>query len=149
MAETLTRGLDRVITLADIGLEQEDRAAPPAPGWSVDALTTLATLGSTDMDIERRQVLAQTAYSVTGLVLPSEAERQQAAERARARKPLSRRTVTLDDVAGVREMTTFLSRRDQERGGHGVGRAALVAYLRTDVVELFSPASPPTRCVGP
>ncbi|BAU88101.1 hypothetical protein SLA_7235 [Streptomyces laurentii] len=138
LAETLTRGLGRVITLADIGLEQEDRAAPPAPGWSVDALTTLATLGSTDMDIERRQVLAQTAYSVAGLVLPSEAEWQQAAERARARKPLTQRAVTLDDVASVREMTQFLSRRDQERGGRGVGRTALVAYLRTDVAELLS-----------
>ncbi|MGW8762878.1 Tat pathway signal protein [Streptomyces sp. NPDC055815] len=138
LAETLSRGLGRVITLADIGLEPEDGAAPQAPGWSVDTLTTLATLGSTDMDIERRRVLVQSAYSVAGLALPSETWWQEAAERARARKPLSQHTVTVADVDSVREMTVFLSRRDQERGGRGVGRAALVAYLRTDVAELLA-----------
>ncbi|MGW6202244.1 Tat pathway signal protein [Streptomyces sp. NPDC055089] len=138
LAETLSRGLGRVITLADLGLEPEDGAGQQDRGWSVDTLKTLATLGSTDMDIERRRVLAQSAYSVAGLMLPSEAWWQDAAERARTRKPLSQYTVTFEDVDSVREMTMFLSRRDQERGGRGVGRAALIAYLRTDVAELLA-----------
>lgn len=138
LAETLSRGLGRVITLADIGLTPENGAAQQDPGWSVDTLTTLATLGSADMDIARRRVLAQSAYSVAGLMLPSETWWQDAAERARTRKPLSQHTVTFEDVDSVREMTVFLSRRDQERGGRGVGRAALIAYLRTDVAELLA-----------
>jgi hypothetical protein len=138
LVETLSRGLGRVVTLADIGLEPDDAADSWAPTWSVDTLTTLTTLGSTDMDIERRRVLAQSAYSVAGLVLPSETWWQEAAERARTRKPLSQYTVTHEDVESVREMTAFLSHRDQQRGGRGVGHAALVAYLRTDVAELLA-----------
>ncbi|MFI2906782.1 Tat pathway signal protein [Streptomyces sp. PDY-4] len=137
LAETLSRGLGRTITLTDIGLATDDAADPQTPVWSVDTLATLATLGSTDMDIARRQVLAQSAYSVAGLSLPSGSWWQEAAQRARTRKPLSKHTVTAEDVASVREMTAFLSRRDQQRGGRGVGRAALVAYLRTDVAELL------------
>ncbi|MEV7245104.1 Tat pathway signal protein [Streptomyces sp. NPDC093248] len=142
LAETLSRGLGRTITLTDIGLAPDDAADPQAPAWSVDTLATLATLGSTDMDIARRQVLAQSAYSVAGLALPSETWWQEAADRARTRKPLSQHTVTAEDVASVREMTAFLSQRDQQRGGRGVGRAALVAYLRTDVAELLAARFP-------
>ncbi|WP_433855232.1 Tat pathway signal protein [Streptomyces kronopolitis] len=137
LAETLSRGLGRTITLTDIGLATDDAADPQTSAWSVDTLATLATLGSTDMDIARRQVLAQSAYSVAGLALPTESWWQEATERARTRKPLSKHTVTPEDVTSVREMTAFLSQRDQQRGGRGVGRAALVAYLRTDVAELL------------
>ncbi|MFE4632307.1 Tat pathway signal protein [Streptomyces sp. NPDC056773] len=35
-------------------------------------------------------------------------------------------------------MTAFFSRRDQQRGGRGAGRAALVAYLRTDVARYLA-----------
>ncbi|MFF8902489.1 Tat pathway signal protein [Streptomyces lydicus] len=142
LAETLSRGLGRTITLTDIGLATDDAADPHTPAWSVDTLATLATLGSTDMEIARRQVLAQSAYSVAGLALPTESWWQEAAERARTRRPLSQHTVTAEDVTSVRDMTAFLSRRDQQRGGRGVGRAALVAYLRTDVAELLGGCFP-------
>ncbi|THC43148.1 Tat pathway signal protein [Streptomyces sp. A1499] len=138
LAETLSRGLGRRVTLADIGLAPEEGTEPQSPGRSVDTLTTLAALGSTDMDINRRGVLVNSAYSIAGLALPAETWWADTAERARRRKPLTTHTVTVEDVEAVREMTAFLSQRDQQRGGRGVGRTALVAYLRSDVADLLA-----------
>ncbi|WP_308407896.1 Tat pathway signal protein [Streptomyces parvus] len=94
------------------------------------------------MDIDRRRVLVGSAYSVAGLALPSEAWWEEAAERARARKALSTHTVTAQDVESVREMAAFFSRRDQQRGGRGVGRTALVAYLRTEIADYLNSRFP-------
>ncbi|WP_405893462.1 Tat pathway signal protein [Streptomyces sp. NBC_01527] len=138
LAETLSRGLGRTVTLADIGFAPEGGTAPQSPEWSTDTLTTLVNLGGTDMDMDRRRVLVSSAYSVAGLGLPSESWWEEAAERARARKAVSKHTVTAQDVESVREMTVFFSRRDQQRGGRGVGRTALVAYLRTEVAEYLA-----------
>src|SRR5690606_31658998 len=138
LAETLTRCLGRSVTLADIGLATDERDTPQPPEWSVDTLATLVNLGGTDMDIDRRRVLVGSAYSVAGLALPSEAWWEEAAERARARKALSTHTVTAQDVESVREMAAFFSRRDQQRGGRGVGRTALVAYLRTEIADYLN-----------
>lgn len=136
LAETLSRGLGRLVTLADIGLATDTEPEPQPPAWSDDTLTTLVTLGSTDMDLDRRRLLANTVYSTVGLALPAEQWFEQAMDRARARKPLSGHTVTTQDVEDVREMCDFFSRRDQRRGGRA-GRTALVAYLRTDVADLL------------
>ncbi|GGS93478.1 Tat pathway signal protein [Streptomyces chromofuscus] len=138
LCETLSRGLGRVVTLADIGLALEGGPEPQSPEWSVDTLTTLVTLGGTDMDMDRRRVLVNSAYSIAGLALPTESWWEDAAERARTRKPLSAHTVTAQDVESVHEMTAFFSRRDQLRGGRGVGRTALVAYLRSEVADFLS-----------
>ncbi len=136
LAETLSRGLGRLVTLADIGLAADTGLEPPA--WSDDPLTTLVTLGSKDMvDIDRRQLLANSVYSVSALALPEDTWFEQATDRARARRPLASLVVTPQDVEDVREMAVIFSRRDQRRGGRA-GRAALVAYLRTDVAELLS-----------
>lgn len=142
LAETLTRCLGRIVTLADIGLATADERETPPPEWSVDTLATLVNLGGTDMDIDRRRVLVGSAYSVAGLALPSEAWWKEAAERARARKALSTHTVTAQDVESVREMAAFFSRRDQQRGGRGVGRTALVAYLRTEIADYLNSRFP-------
>ncbi|MFF7115507.1 Tat pathway signal protein [Streptomyces albogriseolus] len=137
LAETLSRSLGRLVTLADIGLTA-DTDELELPAWSDDPLTTLVTLGSKDMvDIDRRHLLATSAYSVAALALPDDQWFERATDRARARKPLSSYVVTGQDVDDVREMTAIFSRRDQKRGGRA-GRAALVAYLRTDVAELLS-----------
>ncbi|MDF3303357.1 Tat pathway signal protein, partial [Streptomyces tropicalis] len=136
LAETLSRGLGRLVTLADIGLAADTGLEPPT--WSDDPLTTLVTLGSKDMvDIDRRQLLANSVYSVSALALPEDTWFEQATDRARARRPLASLVVTPQDVEDVREMAVIFSRRDQRRGGRA-GRAALVAYLRTDVAELLS-----------
>ncbi|MET9776271.1 Tat pathway signal protein [Streptomyces sp. NPDC006367] len=137
LAETLSRCLGRLVTLADIGLPT-DTDELELPAWSDDPLTTLVTLGSKDMvDIDRRHLLATSAYSVAALALPDDQWFERATDRARARKPLSSYVVTAQDVDDVRELTGIFSRRDQKRGGRS-GRAALVAYLRTDVAELLN-----------
>ncbi|MFJ4972119.1 Tat pathway signal protein [Streptomyces sp. NPDC088755] len=136
LAETLSRGLGRLVTLADIGLAVDTEPGPQS-AWSDDTLTTLMTLGSRDMDIDRRRLLATSVYSVSALVLPEDDWFARAADRARTRRPLSSRVVTAQDVEDVREMTAIFSRRDQKRGGRS-GRTALVAYLRTDVAGFLS-----------
>ncbi|MCX4826856.1 Tat pathway signal protein [Streptomyces sp. NBC_01142] len=142
LAETLSRGLGRTVTLADIGLAADEGAEPQPPEWSVDTLTTLVNLGGTDMDMDRRRALVSSAYSVAGLALPSETWWKEAAERARARKAVSTHTVTTQDVESVRGMAVFFSRRDQQRGGRGAGRTALVAYLRTEIADYLNSRFP-------
>ncbi|MFG2232239.1 Tat pathway signal protein [Streptomyces sp. NPDC048723] len=138
LAATLSRGLGRTVTLADIGLAADGGGEPQPPEWSANTLTTLVDLGGIDLDMDRRRVVVGSAYSVAGLALPSESWWKEAAERARARAAVSVHTVTAQDVESVREMTVFFSRRDQQRGGRGVGRTALVAYLRTEVAEYLA-----------
>ncbi|MGY3056191.1 tetratricopeptide (TPR) repeat protein [Streptomyces sp. TE3672] len=141
LAETLSRGLGRLVTLADIALVTDTEPEPQPPTWSDDTLTTLVTLGSTDMDIDRRRLLATSVYSVAALALPEDQWFEQAADRARTRRPLSSYVVTAEDVEDVREMAALFSRRDQKRGGRA-GRTALVAYLRSEVAELLSSRFP-------
>ncbi|MEU5425910.1 Tat pathway signal protein [Streptomyces olivoreticuli] len=136
LCETLSRGLHRPVTPAEIGLAA-DPPVPTAPEWGVDPLTALVDIGGMDLDMERRQILAGSAYSAAGLLLPSASWWDDAPKRARTRPPASDRVADAEDVSSVREMVTFFSRRDQRRGG-GDGRAALVAYLRTDVAAYLS-----------
>ncbi|TXL87233.1 Tat pathway signal protein [Streptomyces sp. IB2014 016-6] len=133
LCETLSRKLQRTITLREIGLLPgiEDELA--APQWSADPLATLIDLGNRELDMERRHLLATSAYSVVGLSLPSTSWWNDAPSRGASRASSSGRTVGAGDVESIREMTTLFSRRDQRRGG-GAGRAALVAYLRTEAV---------------
>ncbi|MEV8033611.1 Tat pathway signal protein [Streptomyces sp. NPDC086182] len=145
LTETLSRGLGRTVTLADIGLAVDEGAEAQPPEWSVDTLTTLVNLGGTDMDMDRRRALVSSAYSVAGLALPSESWWEEAAARARARRAVSTHTVTAQDVESVREMAVFFSRRDQQRGGRGVGRTALVAYLRTEIADYLNSRFPTER----
>lgn len=135
LCETLSRGLGRVVTLADIGLDDGSALVPLVPAWDVETVSGLVELGSADLDMNRRQALAQTAYSAVGLAVPPEAWWEERLDRARHRRSTTNLVVTGDDVDAVREMTTFFSRRDQRRGGTA-GRAAVVAYLRTDVANL-------------
>ncbi|MFI0742779.1 Tat pathway signal protein [Streptomyces sp. NPDC021100] len=135
LCETLSRGLGRVVTPAEIGLTTSGGAGQ-AP-WSADPLSALTDVGGKDLDMERRQILAGTAYSVAALALPDATWWEQAPQRARERRPVSPRTADAADVDSVREMAAFFSRRDQRRGGAD-GRAALVAYLRTDIATYLS-----------
>ncbi|WP_326812452.1 Tat pathway signal protein [Streptomyces scopuliridis] len=145
LCETLSRELRRPITPAAIGLRPESAGTNVVPEWSVDTLNELADLGRTEM--ERRHALTGAAYSVVGLALPGASWWDAAPERARSRKPVSQRSIGQTEVESVREMAAFFSRRDQRRGG-GDGRAALVAYLRTDVAEYLNGHFPSeeTRC---
>ncbi|KAB7835520.1 Tat pathway signal protein [Streptomyces mobaraensis] len=136
LCETLSRGLGRVVTPAELGLTTGESTGQQGP-WSTDPLRALVDIGGKDLDMERRRILAGTAYSVAALTLPDAAWWEQAPQQARERRPLTPRTADAADVDSVREMAAFFSRRDQRRGGAD-GRAALVAYLRTDIATYLS-----------
>ncbi len=140
LCETLSRGLRRPVSAAEIGLAS-DEADVSTVEWSGDTASSLVALGSGDLDMERRHMLAASAYSLAGLALPPGSWWDEAYERARARSLTASGTVSVADVASVREMMTFFSQRDQHRGGAD-GRDALVAYLRTDVASLLSRRAP-------
>ncbi|MCC9738500.1 Tat pathway signal protein [Streptomyces sp. MNU89] len=137
LCETLSRGLKRPVTLTDVGLTGPDPAAATAPDWRVDTLAALNDLGRQELDMERRRVLGTAAYSVAGLALPSQQWWQQATQRATARDTTTGRAVGSSDVDAIQEMGNFFSRRDQRHGG-GHGRAAVVAYLTSDVAECLN-----------
>ncbi|MFC4517793.1 hypothetical protein [Streptomyces ehimensis] len=61
LCETLSRRLRRTVTPSEIGLRPSDTYVPTAPEWSVDTRTVLRDLGSSDLDINRRQALAKSA----------------------------------------------------------------------------------------
>jgi hypothetical protein len=81
--------------------------------------------------MERRRVLASSAYCVAALAVPDESWWRQMAARGTARA--SARGVGRGDLETVREMASLFSRVDQRRGG-GHARTALVQYLTSDVV---------------
>ncbi|NEA48438.1 Tat pathway signal protein [Streptomyces sp. SID10815] len=137
LRETLSRRLGRRLTLADLGLEGElSGTTDSGSDWSVDPLTVLAELGSDDLDMHRRKLLATAAYSAAGLALPA-ASWWAAAPAAAARRPaISDRLVTQADINDVRHLTIFYSARDQQRGGAS-GRTALAGHLRDEAVPLL------------
>ncbi|MET8009012.1 Tat pathway signal protein [Streptomyces sp. NPDC005271] len=137
LRETLSRRLGRRLTLADLGLEGEGTGQTDSGSdWSVDPLTVLAELGSDDLDMHRRKLLATAAYSAAGLALPT-ASWWAAAPAAAAKRPaVSSRLVTQADIDDVRDLTTFYSARDQQRGGAS-GRSALAGHLRDEAVPLL------------
>ncbi|GLF98139.1 tetratricopeptide repeat protein [Streptomyces yaizuensis] len=134
VCETLSRKLGRVVTPADIGLDGADGPGPDADAWETDTLTAITSLGGTAMDPARRKLLATSAYSAAAAALPAAAWWDNAPRAAQARRPLSREDITPAHVDAVRETAGFFSRRDQRLGGRA-GRAALAAYLHSDVTD--------------
>ncbi|GGU38317.1 Tat pathway signal protein [Streptomyces violascens] len=137
LCETLSRRLGRRLTLTDIGLDSTvaDQAGP-SPDWRVDSLTVLAEIGSDDLDMHRRKLLATAAYSAAGLALPTDAWWAAAPAAAAQRPAVSPRLVAQSDIDDVRNLTTFYSARDQQRGGAS-GRTALAGHLRDEAIPLL------------
>lgn len=137
LRETLSRRLGRSLTLADLGLDGEAAGQRDSGSdWSVEPVTVLAELGSDDLDMHRRKMLATTAYSAAGLFLPA-ASWWAAAPAAAAKRPaVSPRLVTRADIDDVHDLTAFYSARDQQRGGTS-GRSALAGHLRDEAVPLL------------
>ncbi|MFE3211716.1 Tat pathway signal protein [Streptomyces niveus] len=133
LAETLSRGLGRVVTLAQIGLAP----AGDGSGWDVDTVAALADLGENNMTMNRRQVLTTSAYSAVGAALPPAGWWDKTLEQAQGRSPVSPAPATAGHVEAVREATQFFSRQDQRLGGRA-GRTALIAYLKTDVADYLA-----------
>ncbi|MFE7525323.1 Tat pathway signal protein [Kitasatospora sp. NPDC057542] len=138
LCEALSRALGRPVTLAEIGLANDRE--PTTPGWEVDVLSALADSGDPDM-ISRRQLLT---YSALGAVPPPPQWWDERSEHARTRAPRSPLTVTPAHVEALREAMGFFSSRDQRLGGRA-GRAALRAYLHTDVAAYLDSRMPNDR----
>jgi tetratricopeptide (TPR) repeat protein len=141
LCETLSRRLGRVVTLGQIGLEPTSSTPPTRPLWDVSTVAALVDLGDQDMDMKRRRVLAASAYSVAGAVLPPDSWWDLTREAARTRASVSRFTVTPAHVESVREATRFFSRQDQRLGGRA-SRGALTAFLATDVATYLAARFP-------
>ncbi|MET8678207.1 Tat pathway signal protein [Streptomyces sp. NPDC004647] len=144
LCETLSRRLQRPVTNTEIGLRPPRSGVTTAPEWRVDTLTALVDLGKSDVDMERRQILAGSAYSVAGLALPDQSWWDEAPEQGRIRPSATGRKVGEGEVDAVREMTVFFSKRDQRRGG-AHGRRSLVQYLYDDVATYLSGVFPSER----
>lgn len=144
LCETLSRGLGRVVTLAQIGLAPAGAVTPDGPGWDVDTVAALVDLGENDMTMNRRQALTTSAYSAVGTALPPASWWDRTLERAQGRSSVSRSTATEVHVEAVREATQFFSRQDQRLGGRA-GRTALIAYLKTDVADYLARRLPSER----
>lgn len=132
LCETLSRRLGRVVTPGQVGLEPVGSTPPVLPAWDVDTVAALVDLGDQDMDMKRRRVVAASAYSVAGAVLPPDSWWDLTPEAARSRTSVSRFVVMPAHVESVREATRFFSRQDQRLGGQA-SRGALTAFLATDV----------------
>ncbi|WP_145503778.1 Tat pathway signal protein [Streptomyces sp. CFMR 7] len=143
LCETLTRKLGRPITLTDIGLPAaREGDSTDGPDWDADTLTALTELGRDDLDmLHRRQVLADTAYSVAGLAVPAATWWKDALATAANQRARSRRAVTPADIDDIRHTTVFFSARDQRRGG-AAGRSALAAHLSLEAAPLLSSRIP-------
>ncbi|MEW2219530.1 Tat pathway signal protein [Streptomyces sp. NPDC006990] len=134
LCETLSRRLQRPVTPAEIGLDAPHTSGDGACEWHVDTLTALVDLGSKNVDVDRRRLLAEAAYSVGGLALPQQQWWDAAPGNARSRIPTTGRRVGASEINAVREVTEFFSRRDQRQGGID-GRTALHQYIYDDVAS--------------
>lgn len=134
LCETLSRRLQRPVTPSEIGLESAPTSGAGASEWHVDTLTALVDLGSKNVDVDRRRLLAGAAYSIGGLALPQQQWWDDAPGHARSRTPTTGRRVGTLEINAVREMTEFFSRRDQRQGGMD-GRTALHQYIYDDVTS--------------
>ncbi|HCT75529.1 MAG TPA: Tat pathway signal protein [Micromonosporaceae bacterium] len=134
LAETLSRRLNRVVTLDEIGLSAQPKSVPAMLDWRTDTLIELIDLGRMDIDVKRRAALGAAAYSAAALALPDESWWLELAARGRTRPSRRSRVVGSGDVEAVREMTQIFSKLDQRRGG-GHARSALIQYLTSDVAN--------------
>ncbi|MFE4496080.1 hypothetical protein ACFRKD_26865 [Streptomyces niveus] len=132
LAVALSRQLDRLLTLHDLGLAGPDEAQDEAVGLSLGADPIDALLPMWRGELDRRTFLSTSAYSVAAAALPLSHVREIADRTAAAR---TGRTAGMAEVAAVRDMITAFSEMDERHGG-AHGRSALVTYLRDDVAPL-------------
>lgn len=134
LAEALSRRLGRIVTVEEIGLATHTQSSRTVIDWDADTLVGLTELGRTDVDPERRHLLATSVYSLTALALPAGPWWTQMAARGSERVAPGSRAVGGGDLEAVREMASMFSRIEQRRGG-GHARTAVVQYLNSDVAN--------------
>ncbi|MFE3149126.1 tol-pal system YbgF family protein [Streptomyces sp. NPDC059218] len=132
LAVALSRRLDRLLTLHDLGLADGDSQENDSIGLSLgtDPIDTLLPLWRFELD--RRRFLTTSAYSVAAAALPL-SYAQEIADRSAAAR--TGQVVGMAEVAAVRDMVRVFSEMDERHGGKH-GRSALVQYLRDDVAPL-------------
>lgn len=132
LAVALSRHLGRLLTLADLGLEQDSENGHDTIGLSVegDPLDTLLPMWR--FEVDRRRFLTASAYSVAAAALPLSHVKEIAERTAAAR---TGHTVGMVEVTAVRDMIDAFTEMDERHGGQH-GRSALVSYLRDDVAPL-------------
>jgi hypothetical protein len=141
LSQALSRRLKRVVTPDELGFAIRNAPAQGALEWSVDSLIALIDLGRTDLDSDRRRLLADAVYSVASLTLPGEEWWEAMSKMPQPSPSVHRQHVGRADVATVEELTRAFSRMDQQRGG-GHGRKALVQYLKSDVADFLQGTFP-------
>lgn len=160
VAEALSRGLGRVVDVADTGMGRPRRAGAAGTGLGntdvrahtggnrkaagpQDAVTSLNQLA---LPRGRRQVLAGGAYSLSLLAVPTWAAA------AAGEDPVSRswpqrgtERVTAGRLDAAEQMAWLFTGNDSAFGG-GYARGSLAAYLAYDIVPLLrAPAAPALR----
>ncbi|MFJ4689308.1 hypothetical protein [Streptomyces sp. NPDC088789] len=127
----LSRRIGRVLTPANLGLAPK-AADDEAVGLTLSTDPLEALMPMWRYELDRRQFLAKSAYSVAAAGLPLAHVREIADRTAAAR---TGRAVGMAEVAAVRDMIHFFSEMDERHGG-AHGRSALVQYLYDDVAAL-------------
>lgn len=152
IAEAMSRGLRRPVSVADLGLNR----ATPAPPLRGDAASVLTRLAQAEGG--RRQVLSVGAYSVAALAIPGWAQAVARGPLIGPRLPCSAPGATsrlvaapvperLDtqQVVAAEQMIRVFSEMDTAFGG-GRARGALATYLAFDVAPwLRTPGAPALR----
>ncbi|MFJ3495708.1 hypothetical protein ACIPPJ_19245 [Streptomyces sp. NPDC086091] len=132
LATALSRRLGRLLTPADLGLPTATDAEDDTIGLSLGADPLDSLLPMWRYELDRRSLLAASAYSVAVAALPLDHVRELA---ARTRAARTGHMVGMAEVRAVRDMISAFSDIDERHGGQH-GRSALVTYLRDDVAPL-------------
>jgi len=132
LAEALSRRTGRLVTTSDLGLAPGGALPDDTVGLSLadDPIDVLMPIWRQELD--RRNFLATSAYSVAAAALPLEHVLEIAGRAAAARGGA---VAGMAEVAVVRDMVHLFSEMDERHGGQH-GRSALIQYLRDDVAPL-------------
>ncbi|MFJ6699847.1 hypothetical protein ACIQM4_27800 [Streptomyces sp. NPDC091272] len=126
----LSRRLGRLLTPTDLGLPDLGEDESLGLTWGDDPMTSLLPMWRHELD--RRQFLSTSAYSVAAAALPL-AHVQEIADRTSTAR--TGRLIGMAEVHAVRDMVSMFSEMDERHGGQH-GRSALITYLRDDVAPL-------------
>lgn len=135
IAAVLAQGLGRSVSEADLDFAPTPPDPDAALTYHPDLTASLAA--SADLfgsDVHRRQFLTAAAVTATAFAVP--AIRYLTAPDAPAPERGAGRTVGMEQVSAVREVTATFRRLDNQLGG-GYGRSAIVAYLRDEATPLL------------
>ncbi|KUL48997.1 hypothetical protein [Streptomyces sp. NRRL S-1521] len=133
LAIALSRRLGRLLSTTDIGLDALPVSEDDSMGLSLSTDPFDALMPLWRHELDRRDFLRTSAYSVAAAALPLDTVIDMAARTKAAARSGS--VVGMAEVQAVRDMVTAFSEMDERHGGQH-GRSALITYLRDDVAPL-------------